>query len=51
MDAGDFFTNIGKIYVVVAVLLIIFLGLMIYLFRLDRKTQDLEKLLDDGSKT
>jgi len=33
----------GKIYVVVAVLLLIFLGIIIYLVRLDRKLTRLEK--------
>ncbi|MFL5740562.1 MAG: CcmD family protein [Flavisolibacter sp.] len=33
----------GKIYVVVAVLLVIFLGIIIYLVRLDRKLSRLEK--------
>ncbi len=33
----------GRIYVVVAVLLIILLGLFLYLFRLERKIRKLEK--------
>ncbi len=33
----------GKIYVVVAVILIIFTGLVVYLVRLDRKISRLEK--------
>ena len=33
----------GKIYVVVAVLLTIFIGIIIYLIRLDRKLTKLEK--------
>jgi len=33
----------GKIYVVVAVLLIIFLGITIYMFSIDRKLRKLEK--------
>lgn len=33
----------GKIYVVVAVILTIFAGIIIYLFRLDRKISRLEK--------
>lgn len=33
----------GKIYVVVAVILAIFLGIILYLFRLDRKISRLEK--------
>jgi CcmD family protein len=33
----------GKIYVVVAVLLVIFAGIVVYLIRLDRKMSKLEK--------
>jgi CcmD family protein len=39
----DFFQSIGKMYVVVAVLVIIFIGLVIYLARLDKKISNLEK--------
>ncbi|NNJ55402.1 MAG: CcmD family protein [Bacteroidia bacterium] len=39
----DFFYSSGKIYVVIAVLVIIFVGLMLYLIRLDRKITKLEK--------
>jgi CcmD family protein len=42
-DSGeDFFQSIGKMYVVVAIILIIFLGLSLYLWRLDRKLSQLE---------
>lgn len=40
----------GKIYVVVTVLLIIFLGLAIYLFALDRKISRLEKARKEEQK-
>lgn len=33
----------GKIYVVVAVMATIFIGLMIYLIRIDKKVQNLEE--------
>jgi CcmD family protein len=33
----------GKIYVVVTVMLIILIGLLLYLFRLDRKITKMEK--------
>ena len=39
----DVFYSSGKIYVVIAVLVIVFLGLAFYLFRLDRKITKLEK--------
>ena len=35
----------GKIYVVVAVLLIVFLGITIFLFSIDRKLNKIEKSL------
>jgi uncharacterized membrane protein len=40
---ADTFRNNGKIYVVVAVLLTIFAGIIIYLVRLDKKITRLEK--------
>lgn len=40
----------GKIYVVVAVLAIIFAGIIVYLIRIDRKTSALEKQLDELKK-
>jgi len=39
---GDFLRNIGKIYSVVAVIAVIFIGIFIFLFRLDRKLTKLE---------
>ncbi|MDC0105301.1 CcmD family protein [Bacteroidia bacterium] len=39
----DFFYQSGKIYVVVAILVIIFLLLTLYLVRLDKKIAQLEK--------
>ena len=40
---ADSFRADGKIYVVVAVISIVFIGLAIWLFRLDRKISRLEK--------
>lgn len=45
-NGQDFFQAIGKMYVVVAVIIILFIGLSIYLYRLDRKITKLEKKLD-----
>lgn len=42
-DAAELFYSSGKIYVVVAVLLIIFTGIVVYLVRLDKKITKLEK--------
>jgi len=38
----DFLRSTGKIYSVVAVIVVIFVGIFIYLFRLDRKLTKLE---------
>ena len=39
----DFLRSTGKIYSVVAVILVIFIGIVIFLFRLDNKLTKLEK--------
>lgn len=46
-DGPDFFDSIGKINVVVAVIVVIFVGLALYLFRIDRKVSQLENILED----
>jgi hypothetical protein len=43
VEMADTFRSNGKIYVVVAVILTIFAGIIIYLIRLDRKISRLEK--------
>ena len=43
VEMADVMRSNGKIYVVVAVLLIIFSGLAIFLIRIDRKVRRLEK--------
>jgi len=43
VEMADKFREDGKIYVVIAVVAIILVGIFIYLFRLDRKITDLEK--------
>jgi hypothetical protein len=42
-EMADVMRSNGKIYVVVAVILTIFAGIIIYLIRLDRKITKLEK--------
>lgn len=42
-SSDDFFRSTGKLYVVVAVLLSMFIGIVIYLYNLDRKIKNLEK--------
>lgn len=43
VEMADTMRDNGKIYVVVAVILTIFAGIIIYLIRLDRKLNKLEK--------
>jgi len=42
-DTGNIMKSNGKIYVVMAVVIVIVLGLFLYLFNLDRKVSKLEK--------
>lgn len=44
---ADFLRSMGKLYVVVAVIVIVFLGLAIYLWSMDRKLTRLENQIDD----
>ncbi len=43
LEMADTMRSSGKIYVVVAVLVTILVGLFLYLFRLDKKITELEK--------
>ncbi len=43
VEMADTMRSNGKIYVVVAVLLVLFVGLFIYLLSIDRKISQLEK--------
>jgi CcmD family protein len=43
VEMADIMRSNGKIYVVVAVIAIIFIGLMIYLYRIDQRVKKLEK--------
>jgi CcmD family protein len=43
VDMADTMRSNGKIYVVLAVILTIFLGIILYLVRLDKKMSKLEK--------
>ena len=48
--AIDFLRSTGKIYSVVAVIAVIFIGIAIYLFRLDKKITKLEKEIYNEEK-
>ncbi|MCX8144499.1 MAG: hypothetical protein N3F62_09650 [Bacteroidia bacterium] len=47
IEMADILRQSGKIYVVVAVLSVIFIALSIYLFIQDKKLQELEKKIKD----
>lgn len=42
-EMADAFRSSGKIYVVVAIVVIIFVGLAVYLFSIDRRLKKIEK--------
>jgi len=46
VEMADTMRSNGKIYVVVGIILIILIGLIFYLFSMDRKLSKLEKELD-----
>ena len=50
IDMADTFRAEGKIYVVVAILSIVFAGIVMYLIRLDRKISRLEKEQSNSEK-
>ncbi|HRJ29258.1 MAG TPA: CcmD family protein [Cyclobacteriaceae bacterium] len=45
VEMADTMRSEGKIYVIVAIVLIVLAGLMVYLFMLDRKVKNLENRL------
>ncbi|HPN71822.1 MAG: CcmD family protein [Saprospiraceae bacterium] len=47
----DFLHSTGKIYSVVVGIVVIFLGILIYLIRLDRKLTKIETQIKDEHKT
>ena len=47
VEMADVMRSNGKIYVVVGVILIIFIGIIIYLVTLDRKVTKLEKEIQE----
>lgn len=50
VEMADGFRSEGKIYVVVAIVLIILIGLFVYLFSLDKKITRLEKRIEEQNK-
>lgn len=50
VEMADTMRSEGKIYVVVAILLIILAGLIVYVITIDRKASHLEKKLEELSR-
>ena len=50
-EMADTFRSEGKIYVVVAIVLIVLSGLIIYLFLMDRKMNKLERMIQEKKQT
>jgi CcmD family protein len=51
VEMADVMRSNGKIYVIVAIILIVLTGLFVYLFSIDRKITKLEKKLESGPKS
>ncbi|MES2796271.1 MAG: CcmD family protein [Bacteroidota bacterium] len=48
VEMADVMRSNGKIYIVVAVVAVIFTGIVVYLISLDRKITDIEKRINKG---
>ena len=44
---ADFLRSVGKLYVVVAVIVVVFLGIVLYLWSADRRLTKLETHIED----
>lgn len=51
VEMADVMRSEGKIYVVVAIILVVLAGLIAYLFLLDKKLSKMEKLLHERQQT
>ena len=51
VEMADTFRSEGKIYVVVAIILVILAGFILYLFRIDRRLSKMEKRIGDKGQT
>lgn len=47
-ESADFMRSTGKIYVVVAVIVVVFIGIVAFLIYLDRKLTKLERQINDN---
>ena len=50
-EMADVMRSEGKIYVVVAIILVVLLGLVLYLFLQDKKLNKLEKMIREKQQT
>lgn len=50
-QGGDYYSNVGKIYVVVAVASIVVVGLGIFLFYLQNRISKIEKQINDDNRS
>ncbi|MBT1704587.1 CcmD family protein [Chryseosolibacter indicus] len=50
-EMADVMRSEGKIYVVVAIILLVLAGLILYLFLLDKKVTNLERMINEKRKT
>lgn len=50
-ESMDFMRSIGKIYVVVAVIISMFIGIVIYMYRVDQKLTKLENQIIENGKS
>lgn len=48
-ESADFMRSIGKIYAVVAVIVLIFIGLLLFLIYLERKVTRIEKQINNNN--
>jgi CcmD family protein len=51
VEMADGLRSSGKIYVIVIIVMIVLLGLIVYLFSMDRKLSRIEKLIEAKKKT
>ncbi len=50
VEMANKFRGEGKIYIVIAIILVIMVGFFFYLFKLDKRSKDLEKKINEKLK-
>jgi CcmD family protein len=51
VDMADGLRSSGKIYIVVIIVMIVLVGLIVYLFSMDRKLSKMERTIQERQKT